>query len=140
VIAPRRRPPHQFTECVEILFAERPDRCCSFGSADQIARASYTGLMMRHEQVLVPRMKLDGARASQAVPQEVHPAFVAEHLRHEIFAKPGVVEPAFFFDRQVRESSEKSCRKESAAGAIRKARFAVNLHSLETASRRTSFK
>ena len=93
VIPPRRCVAHYLAESVEILDSEllcgdRPGRL-----TNQITQASHSSLFMRHQQELMTRVELHDSGAGQSLPLKIHPAFVAEHLRHEVLAKPRVIQP-----------------------------------------------
>jgi len=76
--------------------------------ADQITQASHSSLFMRHEQELMTLVELHDSRAGQSLPLKIHPALVAEHLRHEVFAKPRVIQPPLFFHGQIGKTIHKS--------------------------------
>ncbi len=84
------------------------------------------------------RVELHDSGAGQSLPLKIHPALVAEHLRHEVLAKPRVIQPPPLLPWAVGKTIHKSWREKPASLAIQKAGSAVYLHPLQTATRRAS--
>ncbi len=70
-----------------------------------------------------------------AFPLALLPAVMDEDAGDEALTQPGILEPSFLFDRQMRQPGEERLGKEAAAVLRRSAGALINLHPLHAAGR-----
>jgi len=100
VIPPRGCVTHHGAKGIEILRSQLPCGDGPLRLADQVSKASHSGLLVRHEQELMAGVKLQDSSTLQSLFHEIHPALVTKDLRHEVFPEPRIVQAAFFLHRE----------------------------------------